>query len=168
MAYYDFSENKKKVRKKLTPAAAKEKIAAYCAYQERCQQEVRTKLYEYQLSSDDVDELIVWLITEGFLNEERFAQSYVRGKFRIKKWGRIKILQGLKQKNISEYCIKSGMKEIDPEEYWNTLCTVAEQRASKTTAPNDYIRQQKLAQYLMSRGFETDLVWEAVKSLESR
>ncbi len=90
---------------------AKQKIAHYCAYQERCQQEVRSKLYQYGLYKNQVEETLAWLITEGYLNEERFAKTFAGGKFRVKKWGKLKIEQALKQKQLSSYCIRKGMAE---------------------------------------------------------
>ena len=100
---------------------AKNKIESYCAYQERCDQEVRMKLKSWNLYSEDVDILISDLITNNFLNEERFAEAYVSGKFRIKKWGRVKIKQHLKQKNISAYSIKKAIETIDEDDYLKTV-----------------------------------------------
>ncbi|MBS9525379.1 RecX family transcriptional regulator [Litoribacter ruber] len=157
----DYAESK--AQKKLTPSQAKVKIGAYCAYQERCQQEVRDKLYSYGLHSDEVEELISFLITEGFLNEERFAQAFVGGKFRIKKWGRNKILQELKLRKISPNCIKAGMKEIDPEEYWGTLKGVFEKKWDSLKDKDNYIKRQKVMKYLLSRGFEMDLVQDVMR-----
>src|SRR5688572_5536586 len=99
---------------------AKQKIEAFCAYQERCDFEVRQKLFSWGLFQEDVDALISDLITHNFLNEQRFAEAYVSGKFRIKKWGRVKIRQQLKLRKISEYSIKKGMQVIDDEEYIKT------------------------------------------------
>ncbi|WP_143962820.1 regulatory protein RecX [Litoribacter populi] len=157
----DYAESK--AQKKLTPSQAKVKIGAFCAYQERCQQEVRDKLYTYGLHSDDVEELISFLITEGFLNEERFAQAFVGGKFRIKKWGRNKILRELKLRNISPNCIKAGMKEIDPEDYWITLKVVFEKKWESVKDKDDFIKRQKVMKYLLARGFEMDLVQDVLR-----
>jgi regulatory protein len=159
----DYSEGKP--QKVLTPSQAKVKIGAFCAYQERCQQEVRDKLFSYGLHSDEVEELITFLITDGYLNEERFAQAFVGGKFRLKKWGRNKILQELKVRKISPNCIKSGMKEIDPDEYWETLKGLVEKKLNGLSDKEDYVRQQKVIRYLMSRGYELDLIQEAVREI---
>jgi len=152
-------------KKQLTPAQAKIKIAAYCAYQERCQQEVRDKLYTYGLHMEEVEDLISFMIEEGYLNEERFAIAFVGGKFRIKKWGRNKILQELKLRQISPNCIKSGMKEINPEEYWETLLGLAEKKWESLSDSDDFIRSQKVFRYLMTRGYESDLIQEALKGV---
>lgn len=142
------------------------KISAFCAYQERTQQEVRDKLYDYGLDKDTVEETIVRLIQENFLNEERFAIAYAGGKFRVKKWGRKKILEGLKQKNISEYCIRQAMKEIPDKEYRATLLDLIEKRASKEKETNAYKRKYKIAQHVISKGYEPELVWDILNDNE--
>jgi regulatory protein len=139
------------------------KISSFCAYQERTQQEVRDKLYGYGLHKDMVEELISKLITENFLNEERFAKSYAGGKFRIKKWGRVKIKEALKNKGISEYCIRKGLQEIDPKDYILTLLSLIEERSEKEKEKNEYKRKHKIAQYLIGKGYEAELVWEELK-----
>jgi len=152
-------------KKQLTPQQAKLKIAAFCAYQERCQQEVRDKLYAYGLHEEEVENLLSYMIEEGFLNEERFAVAFVGGKFRIKKWGRNKILQELKLRKISPNCIKSGMKEINSKEYWETLKGLTEKKWDSLSDKDDFIRNQKVFRYLMSRGYETDLIQEAIEEV---
>ncbi|MDA9563122.1 RecX family transcriptional regulator [Flavobacteriales bacterium] len=145
---------------KLSVQQALVRAQKYCAYQERCHQEVKSKLYDWGLYSEDVDNIIVTLIQEDFLNEERFAASFVRGKFRIKKWGRIKILAELGKRNITEYCKKKGLEEIEEEDYLSTLKDVLRRRASQEKEQVPYVRNQKLAAYLYTRGFESDLVWK--------
>ena len=154
-------DEKRKI--KLTPGIAKQKIESWCAYQERSHFEVREKLYSYGLYSSEVEQIIASLITDNFLNEERFALAYVSGKFRIKKWGRVKIKQGLKQKRVSEYCIKKGINSIDPDEYEKTLYDLIEKKAASVKEKNEFKRKSKIALYAISRGFESDLVWEALK-----
>lgn len=146
---------------------ARKKIASYCAYQERYQKEVRDKLYSYGLFKDEVEELIAWLITENFLNEERYAQTYAGGKFRVKNWGRLKITQALQQKDISAYCIKQGLKEIDEEEYLDTISKLARKKAAELQLrfSNTYQLKDKVSRFLISRGFEPELVWEILKTL---
>ncbi|MTI20611.1 RecX family transcriptional regulator, partial [Fulvivirga sp. RKSG066] len=117
-------------KKRLSVNEALTKLARYCAYQERSQVQVRQKLYELGLYSDEVEEVIVKLITDDFVNEERFARSYAGGKFRLKKWGRIKILEGLKQHQISNYCVKKAMAEIDDSDYMQTLCEIIDKKSS--------------------------------------
>ncbi|MDX5480926.1 MAG: recombination regulator RecX [Hymenobacteraceae bacterium] len=158
---------RQKKQKFYTPKEALLKAAAYCAYQDRTQQEVRDKLYSYGLEPDDVEELIVRLSQEKMIDEERYAQSYVRGKYGLKKWGRRKIIQGLKSKGISDYCIKQGLKEIDPEVYEQHLLQLLEKKSATEKEKNPFARRQKLSYYLMSKGYESDLVQDAVKGLES-
>jgi regulatory protein len=148
-----------------TVKEGKSRGAKYCSLQERSQQQVRDKLYEWGLYGDEVEEVIAWLISEDFINEERFAQSYVRGHFNLKKWGRIKIKQGLEQKKISDYCIKKGMKEIDEEDYQNTIVNLLEKKWRTIKDPNLYVKKQKAVRYLLQKGFEADLVWAEVNKL---
>ncbi|HSH67817.1 MAG TPA: RecX family transcriptional regulator [Bacteroidia bacterium] len=147
-------------KKKFTPSQALLKAEHYCAYQERCQQEVRDKLYEWGLFPDAVESIIAKLITDNFLNEERFAKAYAGGKFRIKKWGRIKIKLELKKRSISDYCIKKAIQEIDEDSYLITLKQLIEKKSKEIKDKKEHTRKMKLANYIASRGFETDLIWE--------
>ena len=143
------------------------KLQRYCAYQDRCHKEVRDKLSEIGIWGDDAGQIIVALIEEKFLDEERFARSFVRGKHRFKKWGRIKIKQELKRKDISAYCLKMGFQEIDETEYLETLTTIITKKDKLLKAKNDYDRKNKLAKYAMTKGYESYLVWEVVNDLIS-
>ncbi len=160
----DFED--KKPKKKLTPNQATIKAQLSCAYQERCQQEMRDKLYEWGLYSNDVENIIANLISDNYLNEERFAKAYVGGKFRIKKWGRIKIRIELKKRKISDYCIKKGMQEINDSDYAKTLNEIIAKKSKEIKGGKLQVRNYKIAQYVMSRGFEGDLVWDSIKQLE--
>ncbi|OFZ00284.1 MAG: RecX family transcriptional regulator [Bacteroidetes bacterium RIFCSPLOWO2_12_FULL_31_6] len=162
----DFED--KKPKKKLTPNQATIKAQLSCAYQERCQQEMRDKLYEWGLYSNDVENIIANLISDNYLNEERFAKAYAGGKFRIKKWGRVKIKIELKRRKISDYCIKKAMQEIDENDYIKILKDVITKKLKEIPKGKQQIRNYKAAQYTISRGFEGDLVWEEIKQLESR
>src|SRR5436190_3987476 len=110
----------------ITPVEARSKIQKYCAYQERCHGEVRSKLYSYGLRDDEVEDLLTAMITEGFLNEDRYARSFAGGKFRMKKWGRLKIINELESKGISKNCIRSGLHEIAEDDYLQTLRSLLE------------------------------------------
>jgi regulatory protein len=152
-------EQKKKYH---TPEAALLKLQAYCAYQERCHQEVVVKLFDLGIYGDNQDDIIAKLIAENFLNEERFAVSYARGKFRIKQWGKIRIRQALKMRNIPEYSIKKAMQGIDTEGgYLETLTKVISTKAKDYEG--DRQQKQKLAAFAMSKGFESELIWEVLK-----
>jgi len=153
----------KKSKKILTQRQALLKAESFCAYQERCQQEMRDKLYEWGLHNNEVENIIASLITSGFLNEERFAKAYSGGKFRIKKWGRIKIKNELKARKISDYCIKQAMKEIDEDDYLKTLKSVITKKSKDIKGGKVHIRNYKIAQYALSRGFERDLIWSILK-----
>lgn len=139
-------------------------IKHFCAYQERCHSEVRSKLLELSFRGDELEEAIAALIAEDYLNEERFARSYVGGKFRILKWGRKKIIQQLKLKQVSEYCIRKGLQEIDATDYYNTLSRLAAQKLDelrKEKSPR--IRNQKTIRYLVQKGYETGLILEVLQ-----
>lgn len=157
----------KKPKKKLTPNQATIKAQNSCAYQERCQQEMRDKLYEWGLYSTDVENIIANLISDNFINEERFAKAFAGGKFRIKKWGRVKIKIELKRRKISDYCIKKGMLEIDDTDYLKTLKDILTKKLKENPKGKQQVRNYKAAQYAMSRGFESDLIWEEIKKLEN-
>src|SRR3989344_6394807 len=150
----DFED--KKPKKKLTPNQATIKAQLSCAYQERCQQEMRDKLYEWGLHSNDVENIIANLISDNFLNEERFAKAFAGGKFRIKKWGRVKIKIELKRRKISDYCIKKAMQEIDENDYIKILKDVITKKLKENSKGKQQIRNYKAAQYTISRGFEGD------------
>lgn len=146
-------------KKRLSKEEALQKLKHYCAYQERSHREVKEKLYSFGLNKQDVDESISLLIEEDYLNEERFAQSFARGHFRSKQWGRVKISYELKMKGVSAYCIQKGLKEIDEEEYEKTLKEViAKKAASLPKTEKTYIIRQKVAAFAMQKGFEGPLI----------
>ena len=149
-----------------TPEQALIKIRDWCAYQERCQQEARDKLYDYGLKTDDVENIIAQLVSENFINEERFSIAFAGGKFRIKKWGRVKIKQELKAKCVSDYCVKKGLAVIDSTEYINTLKKVLALKAKSITEKNFLKKKQKLVRYALSKGYEQDLIFDILKSQE--
>jgi len=138
---------------------ALQKAKQYCAYQERCHSEVKEKLYSFGMNKKEVDELLSELISDNYLNEERFAILYAGGKFRIKQWGKVKIKYSLKQKQISEYCIKKALAAIDERDYTKTLEKLFEQKLKTLQAEkNIFIKKRKLQDYLLQKGFETDMV----------
>ncbi len=152
---------KKKESIKITdPHLALVKIQGWCAYQERSQQEVRDKLYEFGMWSEVVENIISQLIQNNFLNEERFAMAFAHGKFAIKKWGRIKIKQELKQKRVSDYCLKKALQQIDETEYINTLKKIIETKRKLIKEPNKVKLKFKLMSYALSKGYEKDLIFD--------
>lgn len=151
---------------KLTPQQALPKLKKYCAYQERCHQEVLEKLYNYGVYKNDAQEIISQLIEEDYLNEERFALHFASGKFRMKQWGKMKIKYQLKQKNVSEYCIKKALLHIDKADYKKVLYKLADTKlASLKSEKNIFIKKRKLQDFLLQRGFETELVREIVNDV---
>ena len=155
-----------KPKKKLTPNQALLKAQQSCAYQERCQQEMRNKLYEWGLYPDAVENIIANLITDNFLNEERFAKAYAGGKFRIKKWGKIKIKIELKTRKISEYCIRKAMEEISDKDYLKTIKELIAKKSKDIKGGKTQMRNYKITQYVASKGFEQNLIWEVLKDEE--
>jgi len=146
--------------------AALTKAEHYCAYQERSQQEVRDKLYEWGLHGVQVENLIVHLIQTNFLNEARFANAYVQGKFNQKGWGKQKIKQGLKFKKVSDALIKKALNTIDCDDYSNTLKQILEKKARLLGEKDPFKKRYKLHQYALSRGYETDIVSDILKNSE--
>jgi len=144
---------------------AREKIQAYCAYQERCHQEVTRKLKSWGLISEAIELLISELMQFNFLNEERYARSFSRGKFRIKKWGRKKIRAELKKREVYDKCIDFAMEEIDDKAYYETLKEVLQKKNKQEKDSDPYRRKAKLTRYLVSRGYEYDLIRDALEEL---
>ncbi len=155
-----FKDEKKSPLKITDPHLALVKMQSWCAYQERAQQEARDKLYAFGLWPDAVENIISQLIQDNFLNEERFAIQFAKGKFNIKKWGRIKIKQELKQKRITEYCLKKALDQFDEEEYMATLKKIIETKRRLTKESNAIKLKFKLMSFALSRGFERDLIMD--------
>jgi regulatory protein len=153
------------MRPKLSVEEAKAKIYRYCAYQERCHQEVKQKLYDMGLFKNQVDEMLTHLITEGFLNEERFAKAFAGGKFRMKQWGRIKITHALEQRGLTPACIRLGLKAIDDQEYYYTLEKLLAKKNTQLLAGNDLQRRDRLIKYLMQKGYESELIVKKIKEM---
>lgn len=153
------------VKKSWTLEEAKEKLSTFCAYQERCEWETRRKLYEKGIKDSNADELIQYLIDEKFIDEERFAKSFARGKFNLKKWGRNRISMELKMRHISPENIRKGLSEIDPVAYYDMLQNHVEKQWERIKEPELYKKKFKVIQYLLSKGFEQDLIKEAIEEL---
>ena len=146
-------------------AEAQQKLEHYCAYQERCHQEVVNKLRELGMIPTAIDTIITSLIQNNYLNEMRFAQSFARGKFRIKKWGKNRILRELKLRNISNYNIKKGMGQISEEDYHTTFMELFEKRKKEVARLPIEKQKKKLISYLYYRGWETELIYDALREL---
>ena len=152
---------------KLSKEQALPKIKQYCTYQERCHAEVKEKLYSFGLYKKDVEQLMSQLIEENYLNEERFAIQYAGGKFRMNQWGRIKIKYALKQKQVSDYCIKKALKEINETDYKKTLQKLAEQKLKTLKAEkNIFSKKKKVQDYLLQKGYEGSWVREVVMEIK--
>lgn len=139
-----------------------EKIKNYCAIQDRCQWETERKLKEYGLDDDVIESIMVDLILEKYVDEKRFAKSFSRGKFKIKRWGKVKIKNELRNRNISENCINIGISQIDEMEYINNLEKFYIQKRDSLKDKNHFIRKGKIATYLQQKGFESNLIWDLI------
>ena len=143
-----------------------QKAKYYCAYQERCHAEVKKKLYSFGLYKNEVELLMSQLIEENYLNEERFAIAFAGGKFRIKEWGKTRIKYELKQRQVSDYSIKKALCAILDDDYEKTLQKLAtEKLASLKTEKNIFTKRSKLQNYLVSKGYEFNMVVEIVREL---
>jgi regulatory protein len=150
----------------LSKEQALQKARHYCGYQERTHAEVRDKLYGFGLRKTEVEELLSTLIEENHLNEERFAIQFAGGRFRIKHWGKIKIRYELKQKQISEYCIKKALASIDGEEYEKTFRKLAEEKQETLRSEkNIFIKKRKMQDFLLQKGYEREMISDFVKDL---
>ncbi|WKD85687.1 Regulatory protein RecX [Polaribacter huanghezhanensis] len=141
----------------------KRKLERYCVYQDRCHKEIETKLREFILIEEAKNQIILHLMEHDFLNEERFSKSFARGKFKIKNWGKQRIIRELKSRDISEYNIKTALKEIDEEEYLATINKIAVKRNSILNESDFYKRKKKLTDYLIRKGYEFDLIFSTIK-----
>lgn len=150
----------------MTIKEALQKLEHFCAYQDRCHDEVVTKLYSLKMSSDEIDIIIVKLIEDNFLNETRFACSFARGKHRMKNWGKIRIVNELKIRHISTTNINLALKEITADEYEATFNQVSERFWENLTETNSLKRRKKFCDYMLRRGYESNLVYDKMKKLE--
>lgn len=149
----------------LTPAQALIKAGHYCAYQERCHAEVIEKLSQWGIYGQDADMLVLNLIEQGYLNEERFAKAFAGGKFRTKLWGRLRIVRELKMRQVSEYCIRQALAEIDEADYKVGMHKLIRQKLVLLKEKNPLVKKNKTAAYLIGKGFEPDQVWNVLRSM---
>ena len=145
---------------------AKARLEYLCAYQERCSSDLEKKLYDWGIDQEDSSRLLAHLISNNFLNEERFAEAFVSGKVNIKKWGKVKIRQHLKQKRISEYSTKKALLTIDEEVYAKNILALAEKKwLSLKKEKMSYQKKTKVYRFLSSKGYESDLIKDAVEQV---
>ncbi len=152
--------------KPLTPDQVLDKMAKYCAYQERCVKDVRDKLKTFDISQENRDKILEYLLDNRFANDERFAKSFVRGKINQSGWGLNKIRFHLAQKGIAKDIIDEALEQTDEEVYRQRLIDILNTKAKTVKAENDFEKKRKLAAYAMQKGFEAALVWEVLKDLD--
>lgn len=155
-------------KKYLTNEEALQKLRQYCAYQERSHYDVVQKLWELGVRKAAHDEIVSALIQDDYLNEERFALQYAGGKFRMKDWGRKKIYYGLKEKQVSAYCIGKALKSIPEEDYQKTLQQLAEKKYASLKGEQYLVRKKKTTDYLLQKGYEPELVSGSLKQIETK
>lgn len=156
------------MNKTQTVEEAKVKLEYYCSYQERCHNEIVQKLKSMKMIPEAIDLIVVHLIDNNFLNEERFACSFARGKHRMKQWGKIRIVSELKYKNISKYNIDHALKEISETEYATTFHNATEQYWEKMRETNFQKKRKKFCDYFLRKGFESCLIYEKLVELENK
>ena len=144
---------------------ALKKLEFYCSYQERCHKEVENKLFKMNMIPEAKEKIILHLIEHNFLNEERYAKSFARGKFRIKKWGKQRIIRELKLNGISKYNVESALKEISQNDYLVTFNELTEHKFNSLTETNINKKKRKLMDYLFYRGWESQLIYDKVNEL---
>lgn len=152
-------------KKVFTVDEIKRKIEFYCVYQDRCHKDVEKKLRDYNLIPEAREYILLHLLEHNFLNEERFSKNFARGKFRIKKWGKQRIVRELKQREISSYNIKTALKEIDEQDYITTLYSLIEKKNNFSSETNLFKKKKKIIDHLLYKGFETNLIFEAVNEV---
>ncbi|MEL1255688.1 regulatory protein RecX [Flavobacterium sp. DGU38] len=150
----------------MTIKEALQKLEHFCAYQDRCHQEVVTKLYSLKMSPDEADIIIVKLIADNFLNETRFACSFARGKHRMKSWGKTRIINELKMRHISTVNINLALKEITPEEYETTFNELSQKCWGSLNETNSLKKRKKFCDYMLRRGYESNLIYDKAKEFE--
>ena len=152
-------------KKSYTFLAIKQKIVNYCVYQDRCHKEVEQKMWDFLLIPEAKDEILLYLMKENYLNEERFTRSYIRGKFYMKSWGRNKIRNHLKFKGVPEKLINASFDEIDDDDYEKTLEKLYLDYSGKIKGLQDYQKNSKTIKYLLSKGFEYESITSLIKKL---
>ena len=151
--------------KPLTPDQVLDKMAKYCAYQERCVKDVRDKLKTFDIPQKEKDEILDYLLDNRFVNDDRFAKSFVRGKINQSGWGANKIRFHLIQKGIDKAIIDEALGQTDEEAYRQRLIDILKAKSKTVKAANDFERKRKLAAYAMQKGFEGSLVWEVINGI---
>lgn len=155
-----------KAAQPLSPDQILDKMAKYCAYQERCVKDVRDKLKTFDIPKEEKIKILDYLMTNRFVNDERFAKSFVRGKVNQSGWGLNKIRFHLMQKGIDLETIEEALGQTDEEVYRQRLKDILKSKSKTVKAATDFEKKRKLAAYAMQKGFEGSLVWEVLKEFD--
>lgn len=143
------------------------KIYKYCAYQDRCRKEIVEKLSDLEINEVEIlENYLLHLSKERFWDEERFARNFARGKFRIKGWGRLKIRNELRLKEVSQELISLALKEeIEDEEYLKTLRKFVKRKAQEIKDINLWSERAKIRRFLAQKGYEDNLIIQEIEEL---
>ena len=141
------------------------KLQYYCSYQDRCHKEVTEKLKTFNVKHHESNQIISNLINDNYLNESRFCESFVRGKFKIKNWGKIRIISELKRRNISRYNITLGLKEVDDQDYLNKFEEIFKKKMSSLNNLSSDVKKKKIISYLQYRGWESNLIYSKINEI---
>ncbi len=142
-----------------------ERLKKYCVLQDKCKWDASQKMQTWKLNKKTQQNILELLIKEKYIDEERYAKSFCRGKFKIKKWGKLKIISALKRKYISVENINIGIKEINKNEYLETLENLYQKKKKSTRIINTHIKNKRIAEFLINKGYESNLVWNKIKKL---
>src|SRR5690606_3130548 len=156
------------IKKRLTKEEAMQKLKHFCGYQERCHREVIEKLYNLGVRKIDHDEILAGLIEENYLNEERFAIHFAGGRYRMKNWGRKKIMYALREKQINDYCIKKALQQIDEDDYEKKLKELVEKRYASLRNEQYMVRNKKTIDYVLQKGYEHNLIIQALDKMDEK
>ena len=141
------------------------KLQYYCSYQDRCHKEVTEKLKKFNVKQHESNQIISNLINDNYLNESRFSESFVRGKFKIKNWGKIRIISELKRRNISPYNITLGLKEVEDQDYLNKFEKIFKKKLSSLNNLSSDVKKKKIISYLQYRGWESNLIYSKINEI---
>jgi regulatory protein len=151
-------------KKRLTKEQALQKLRFYCRYQQRCQSELKEKLFELGINKKDHDELMSELVKENCVSDERFAIAFASGRFKMKQWGRKKIQKGLNEKRVSHEIAQKALEQINKKEYMTMLNKLAKERYTSLKHEQYLVRKKKTMDYLIQKGYEVDLIKDAINN----
>ncbi|MCF6242953.1 MAG: RecX family transcriptional regulator [Bacteroidales bacterium] len=152
-------------KKSISVKQALVKVQNLCARSEKCKADIRKKLYEWQISSSESEKIIESLVQDKFIDELRYAEYFVRDKFRFNKWGRIKIAYTLKLKQIPQNIIEQALLEIKEEEYRESIKNEIMKKQKNIKDTETYKLKEKLIRFAQSRCYELDISSDIIEKI---